>query len=130
MCPLIDVSDVLGAIYDPREGHLDPYGATHAYAKAAVKQGATVLRHTRVLELKPTGRGSWQVVTDQGNIEAEHVVNAAGLWAREVGHMVGARLPLIPMEHHYLLTDVIPELVQSKSEIPLVLDLDAEIFFW
>jgi len=128
MCPLIDVSDVLGAIYDPREGHLDPYGATHAYAKAAVKQGATVLRHTRVLELNPTGRGSWQVVTDQGNIEAEHVVNAAGLWAREVGHMVGARLPLIPMEHHYLLTDDIPELVQAKSEIPLVLDLDAEIY--
>ena len=128
LCPLVDVSDVLGAIYDPREGHLDPYGATHAYAKAAVRQGATIYRHTRVLELNPTGRGSWQVVTDKGNIEAEHVVNAAGLWAREVGHMVGVRLPLIPMEHHYLLTEDLPELVKAAREIPLVLDLDAEIY--
>ncbi len=128
LCPLIDASGVLGGVYDPREGHLDPYGATHAYAKAAVKQGATVYRHTRVLELNPTERGTWQVVTDQGNIEAEHVVNAAGLWAREVGYMVGARLPLIPMEHHYLLTDDLPELAQSGREIPLVLDLDGEIY--
>lgn len=128
LCPLIDVSEVLGAIYDPREGHLDPYGATHAYAKAAVAQGATIYRRTRVVELNPTGRGTWQVVTDKGNIEAEHVVNAAGLWAREVGNMVGARLPLIPMEHHYLLTEDLPELADAPRELPLVLDLDAEIY--
>jgi dimethylglycine dehydrogenase len=128
LCPLLDVSGVLGAVYDPREGHLDPYGATHAYAKAAVAQGATIYRQTRVVELNPTGAGSWQVVTDRGNIEAEHVVNAAGLWAREVGYMAGISLPLIPMEHHYLLTDDLPELLQSTREIPLVLDLDAEIY--
>src|SRR6185437_10520009 len=98
----LDTSHVLGAVYDPMEGHLDPYGATLAFAKAASLQGAEIYRHTRVLELALTGRGSWHVVTEAGTIEAEHVVNAAGLWAREVGKMVGVRLPVIAMEHHYL----------------------------
>lgn len=128
MCPLIDVSEILGAVYDPREGHLDPSGATHAYAKAARMKGAEIYRHTRVLELNPTGKGTWQVVTDKGTIEAEHVVNAAGLWAREVGALVGVQLPLVPMEHHYLLTEDLPELTALSREIPLMLDLDAEIY--
>jgi dimethylglycine dehydrogenase len=128
MCPLIDVKDVLGAVYDPLEGHLDPSGATHAYAKAARLKGAEIYRHTRVLELKPTGKGTWLVVTDKGTIEAEHVVNAAGLWAREVGAMVGVQLPLVPMEHHYLLTEDLPELKALSHEIPLMLDLDGEIY--
>ncbi|MCP3732728.1 FAD-dependent oxidoreductase [Sphingomonas sp. MG17] len=129
LCPLVDTTDVLGALYDRNEGHVDPSGATHAYAKAARMAGAEIYRHTRVVDLKPTGRGSWHVVTDQGTIEAEHVVNAAGLWAREMGAMVGIDLPLIPMEHHYLLTDDIPEVMAlGKDELPLILDLDAEIY--
>ena len=104
-CPLMDVSDVFGALYDPMEGYLDPYSATIAFAKAARAQGAEIYRHTRVVALAPTGRGSWHVSTDRGTIEAEHVVNAAGLWAREVGRMVGVQLPLVPMEHHYLITE-------------------------
>lgn len=128
LCPLIDVSEVLGGIYDPHEGHLDPYGTTLAYAKAAMLAGAEIYRHTRVMEINPTGRGSWQVVTSAGNIEAEHVVNAAGLWAREVGRMVGVQLPLVPMEHHYLITEDLAELKQLEREIPLVLDLDGEIY--
>ncbi|MEV4933992.1 GcvT family protein [Sphingobium sp. LMA1-1-1.1] len=128
MCPLIDVADVYGAIYDPHEGHVDPSGATHAYAKAARANGAQIYRHTRVMDLQPTGRGSWRVITDQGEIEAEHVVNAAGLWAREMGNMVGARLPLVPMEHHYLVTEDIPEVLAQEKELPLILDLDAEIY--
>jgi dimethylglycine dehydrogenase len=110
------------------EGHLDPSGATHAYAKAARLKGAEIYRHTRVLELVPISDGSWHVVTDAGTIHAEHVVNAAGLWAREVGQMAGVQLPLIPMEHHYLLTDDLPELQHLENEIPLVLDLDGEIY--
>src|SRR5690606_22270786 len=86
LCPLIDSSGVLGAIYDPKEGHLDPYGATHAFAKAAIRQGAQIYRNTRVVELVPASDGSWHVTTDAGTIIAEHVVNAAGLWAREVGN--------------------------------------------
>ncbi|WP_374598050.1 FAD-dependent oxidoreductase [Sphingosinicella sp.] len=128
LCPLVDVTDVLGAVYDPHEGHVDPSGATYAYAKAARNAGATVQRHTRVMDLRPTGRGTWRIITDTGEIEAEHVVNAGGLWAREVGQMVGVNLPLIPMEHHYLLTDDIPEIAALERELTLILDLDAEIY--
>jgi len=127
-CPLMDVGDVHGALYDPMEGYLDPYSATMAYAKAARAQGAEIYRHTRVTGLEPTGRGSWRVSTDGGAIEAEHVVNAAGLWAREVGRMVGIHLPLVPMEHHYLITEDLPELKSMKTELPLVVDLDGEMY--
>lgn len=128
LCPIIDTSHVLGAIYDPREGHLDPYGATQAYAKAARLKGAEVYRHTRVIEIVPSGKGTWHVVTDQGTLECEHVVNAAGLWAREVGHMVDIELPLVPMEHHYLITEDLSELKERTLEIPGILDLDGEIY--
>jgi dimethylglycine dehydrogenase len=128
LCPLIDTSDIYGALYDPKEGHLDPSGATHAYAKVARNQGAEIYRHTSVLAIEQIQNGVWRVITDKGAIETQHVVNAAGLWAREVGHMVGVRLPLIPMEHHYLLTEDIPELLTLPGEIPLILDLDAEIY--
>jgi dimethylglycine dehydrogenase len=127
LCPLMDTTGVLGAVYDPMEGHLDPYGATHAYAKAARIQGAEIYRQTRVIEITPT-HGGWNVVTESGTIQTEHVVNAAGLWAREVGQMVGVQLPLVPMEHHYLLTEDLAELRDAPREIPLVLDLDAEIY--
>jgi dimethylglycine dehydrogenase len=128
LCPIMDVSQVRGAIFAPDEGHLDPYGATHAYAKAARVNGAEIYRHTRVVEIVPSGKGTWQVVTDQGTIEAEHVVNAAGLWAREVGHMVHVELPLVAMEHHYLITEDLPELQQLPRELPGILDLDGEIY--
>lgn len=128
LCPLMDTKDVLGAIYDPTEGHLDPSGATHAYAMAACRQGAQVYRQTRVTQISPKRSGTWLVTTDKGTIEAEHVVNAAGLWAREVGQMVGIDLPVVAMEHHYLLTEDLPELKCAAREIPLVLDLDGEIY--
>lgn len=128
LCPIMDTSRVRGAIYAPDDGHLDPYGATQAYAKAACLGGAEVYRHTRVLEIVPLGPRGWRVVTDKGSIECEHVVNAAGLWAREVGWMAGVELPLVPMEHHYLITDDVPELKQSTRELPFVLDLDGEIY--
>lgn len=128
LCPILDVTNVFGAIFDPMEGHLDPSGATHAFAKAARLQGAEIYRHSRVVEILPTTSGSWRVVTESGAIETEHVVNAGGLWAREVGAMVGVDLPVVAMEHHYLLTEDLPELRQLEREIPLVLDLDGEIY--
>jgi dimethylglycine dehydrogenase len=128
LCPILDTSGIIGAIYDPMEGHLDPSGATHAFAKAARLQGAEIYRHTRVTAITPTGNGTWRVVTESGVIEAEHVVNAGGLWARQVGHMVGIQLPIVAMEHHYLLTEDLPELKTLNREIPLVLDLDGEIY--
>ncbi|MBA3519806.1 MAG: FAD-binding oxidoreductase, partial [Rhizobiales bacterium] len=89
LVPLIDEKYFVGAMWDPIEGHLDPYGTTHAYAKSARIAGAEIVLHNRVTELVQNEDGSWNVVTEQGTIRAEHVVNAGGLWAREVGRMVG-----------------------------------------
>jgi len=128
LCPLMDVSEVIGALYDSMEGHLDPYGATHAFAKSARLNGAEIYRHTKVNELSSNADGTWNVVTDKGTIVANHVVNAGGLWAREVGQMAGVDLPVVAMEHHYLLTDDLPEIERAKREMPLILDLDGEIY--
>jgi dimethylglycine dehydrogenase len=128
LCPIMDVSRLLGGIYDPREGHLDPFGATHAFAKAARLKGAEIYRHTRVESIRRSAKDTWLVNTNQGAIECEHVVNAGGLWAREVGHMVGVDLPLVPMEHHYLISGNLPELEQMQKEVPGILDLDGEIY--
>lgn len=115
--PLIDTSYFIGALWRADGGHCDPSGTTHAYVKAARILGASVERFTRVLSLLQRSDGSWDVVTDKGSVHAEHVVNCAGLWAREIGHMVGIELPVLAMEHHYLLTEDIPELQGRDTEI-------------
>jgi dimethylglycine dehydrogenase len=124
VCPIADVSGIYGGLYDPNEGHLDAYGVTHAYALAARKRGAEVILRNRVLELHPRPDGSWDVVTEQGTVIAEHVVNAAGLWAKRVGLMAGVDLPVTPMEHHYLVTETIPEVAALDFELPLTVDLE------
>ena len=132
MFPLLDPSQFVGGMYDPIEGHLDPSGTTHAYAKAARVGGAEIYRHTRVTDLKPRPDGSWDVITEKGNLIAEHVVNAGGLWAREVGRMVGLELPVLAMEHMYILTDEIPEIVayneESGKELIHIIDFGGEIY--
>jgi dimethylglycine dehydrogenase len=125
--PLMDKSHFKGAMYDPIEGHVDPYGVTHAYAKSAQIGGAEIVRHTRVTDLKSRADGSWDVITDHGNVHAEHVVNAAGLWAREVGRMVGLELPILAMEHQYLITGDMPELVGQKEQLHAI-DFEGEIY--
>ena len=124
MCPIVDVNGVLGGLYDSNEGHLDPYGTTHAYAGAAKKRGADVILRNRVLDLKARADGGWDVLTEQGTIVAEHVVNAAGLWAKQVGRMAGVELPVTPMEHHYFVTEDIPEVAALDKELGLAVDLD------
>ncbi len=126
MVPLIDKSQFIGALWDPVEGHVDPYGVTHAYAKAARMGGAEVYLKTKVESLSQRPDGSWDVVTNQGHLVAEHVVNCGGLWAREVGRMVGLELPVLAMEHQYLITDDIDGL--PEQELPGVIDFDAEIY--
>jgi dimethylglycine dehydrogenase len=132
MMPLIDESYFVGALWDPIEGHLDPYGTTHAYAKSARLGGAEIHLHNRVTELIQNADGSWNVVTEKGTIHAEHVVNAGGLWAREIGRMVGLELPVLAMEHHYILTEDMPEIAEiNKStgkEIIHVIDFAGEIY--
>jgi dimethylglycine dehydrogenase len=125
--PLMDKRYFVGALYDPIEGHVDPAGVTNAYAKAARVQGAEVYRFTRVTELVQR-RGGWDVVTDKGTIRAEHVVNAGGLWAREVGRMVGLELPVLAMQHQYLITEEIPEVKASAKEMLHVIDFEGEIY--
>ena len=102
LSPITNTDGVLAALYDPLDGHLDPSGTTHAYAKAARMAGAEIELRCPVLATTPRPDGSWDVVTEMGTIHAEHVVNAAGLWAREVGALAGLYLPLHPMEHQYL----------------------------
>jgi dimethylglycine dehydrogenase len=124
ICPIADVTGVLGGLYDSNEGHLDPYGATHAYAGAAKKRGAEVILRNRVIELHRRSNGGWNVVTEQGTITTDHIVNAAGLWAKRVGLMAGVDLPVTPMEHHYLLTEDVPEVARLGGEIGVAVDLD------
>ena len=126
--PLIDTSHFIGALWRADGGHCDPSGTTHAYVKAARALGASVERFTRVSALKPRADGSWDVVTDKGTVHAEHVVNCAGLWAREVGQMVGINLPVLAMEHHYQLTEDLPELKGRDREIVNTTDYSGEIY--
>ena len=125
---IVNVEGVLGALYDPLDGHLDPSGTTHAYARAARMGGAEIVQHTRVLETNPRRDGTWDVVTEKGTIHAGHVVNAGGLWAREVGAMAGVYLPLLPMAHQYLVTDEIPEIYNRDKEFPHVMDPGGESY--
>jgi dimethylglycine dehydrogenase len=125
--PLMEEQHFVGAMYDPIEGHVDPYGVTHAYAKSATIAGAEIVRHTRVVDLQPRPDGSWDVITDHGNVHAEHVVNAGGLWAREVGRMVGLELPILAMEHQYLITEQIPALKGQKEQLHCI-DFEGEIY--
>ena len=125
--PLLEEKHFVGAMFDPIEGHVDPYGVTHAYAKSAQLAGAEVVRRTRVVDLKSRSDGTWDVITDHGNVHAEHVVNAGGLWAREVGRMVGLELPILAMEHQYLITEQIPALKGQKEQLHCI-DFEGEIY--
>ena len=128
LSPITNTRGVIGALYDPLDGHLDPSGTTQAYAKGARMQGAEIVLRNPVRELRPRPDGSWDVVTVQGVVNAEHVVNAAGLWAREVGAMAGVFLPCHPMEHQYLVTGDIPEVCERDTELPHCMDPAGESY--
>ena len=126
--PLIDTRYFIGALWRADGGHCDPSGTTQAYVKAARLLGAAVERFTRVQSLRQRADGSWDVITNQGTVHAEHVINCAGLWARELGRMVGVELPVLAMEHHYLITEDIPELAGREREIVNTTDYAGEIY--
>ena len=131
IAPITNTEGVIGGLYDPLDGHLDPSGTTHAYAKAARMGGATIETHCMVQETNQRPDGTWDVVTNKGTIHAEHIVNAGGLWAREVGAMAGVYMPLHPMEHQYLVTENIPmieEMIDSGIEHPHVMDPAGESY--
>ncbi|WP_415404807.1 GcvT family protein [Tateyamaria sp. SN3-11] len=121
--PIMSGDGLLGGMWADREGYIDTTGTVHAYATAAKKRGATVIEHNRVLELNQTLQG-WEVVTEKGTISCEHVVNAGGLWAKQVGRMAGIELPVSPLNHHYLISDSIPALEKLDFEVPMTVDLE------
>ena len=126
--PILDLDGVRAVLFDPAGGHVDPSGVTQAFAAGARLHGAEIQRQCPVMETNPRADGSWEVVTEQGTLIAEHIVNAAGLWAREVAALAGAWLPLMPVEHHYFVTENIPVLEQLDHEIPMIGDADAEFY--
>jgi dimethylglycine dehydrogenase len=131
--PLLDPQYFVGALYDPVEGHVDPSGVTRAYTKSAQLAGAEVYQHTPVTGLSQRPDGTWDVALENGeSIHTEHVVNCGGLWAREVGRMVGIELPVLAMEHHYLITEDMPEVAanvaKTGGEMPMALDFKGEIY--
>ena len=121
--PIMSTEGLLGGMWADREGYLDTTGTVHAYAKAARKRGAEYFEHTKVESLEQTKDG-WRVQTDKGTVTCEHVVNAGGLWAKQIGRMAGIELPVSPLKHHYLISDTIEELENLDFEVPMTVDLE------
>ena len=121
--PIMSTEGLLGGMWADREGYLDTTGTVKAYAAAARKQGAEYYENTKVESLSQKKEG-WQIITNKGVINCEHVVNAAGLWAKQVGRMAGIELPVSPLKHHYLISDSIPEIEKLDFEVPMTVDLE------
>ncbi|MBT4896788.1 MAG: FAD-dependent oxidoreductase [Rhodobacteraceae bacterium] len=131
IAPVTNTGGIIGGLYDPLDGHLDPSGTTHAYAKAARMGGAHIETHCKVLSTTQRADGTWDLVTDKGSVHAEHIVNAAGLWAREVGAMAGVYFPLLPMEHQYIVTEDVAQIaamIDAGGEHPHVMDPAGESY--
>jgi len=126
--PLVDFDRVRCIMYEPDGGNVDPSGVTHAYAKGARQMGAEILRFTAVTGTDQQPDGNWVVRTDKGDIRTPWVINAAGLWAREVAAMAGVELPLIPTEHQYFVTETMGEIASMDRRLPSVADRDGEYY--
>ncbi len=122
--PFIGLDDLAGALWDPYDGDIDPAQLTQALAKGARDLGARIRRFTRVTGLARTPGGEWKVTTDQGEVTAEVVVNAAGYRAGEIMALLGRHLPIVSLQHQYLVTDDVPELVAHGARLPLMRDPD------
>jgi dimethylglycine dehydrogenase len=120
--PFLTTANVMAAAWTRDDGHGDPSGLCNALAKAARDLGATVMRHNRVVDIRPRPGGEWEVITEKGTIVADMVVNAAGCYAREVAAMVGADAPITNMQHHYVVTHPIKAFLERSEEIPVMRD--------
>lgn len=151
LLPIIDPDQFVGAMLDHEHGHVDPSGVTYAYARAATAAGAQIRRHTWARRIERTPDGAWRIGlydTSRGDlagnsaaarddgcddwIEANHVVNAGGLWAREVGRMVGVELPVLAMEHTYVITEPLDAVISHNeatgAELMGSIDFGGEIY--
>ena len=114
--PLCDTEGLVGGIFHPEDGYIQPADLTQALAKGARARGATIYRNTAVLNIEQATSGGWVVETDKGSVTCDHVISATGNYARKTGEMVGLDVPVIPVEHQYLVTEPHPALRQRKQE--------------
>ena len=127
--PLAQFDDVRCIMFEPDGGNVDPSGVTHAYAAGARLLGAEIERFCPVTGTEAQPDGSWIVRTEKGDIHTQWVVNAAGLWGREVAAMAGLSLPLQPTEHQYFVTEAIDEVATLGRRLPSIADRDGEYYF-
>ncbi|MBC6438387.1 MAG: GcvT family protein [Rhodobacteraceae bacterium] len=120
--PFYNLDGVLGALHTPDDGHVDPTNVTMAMAAGARARGVRILRHCRATNITRAGTGEWVVETEQGTITCEHVVNAGGTYARQMGEWSGLQLPMTSMTHHYFVTDDVPEFRELDTELPVIRD--------
>ena len=130
--PLCNTDGLIGALYHPDDGHVAPADVTQALAIGARAGGAEINRGTKVMGIDAGANGAWRVRTDKGDIACETIVTATGSWAREVGALVGLDLPVIPVEHQYIVTDAIPALEERAAaglpELAVLRESDASYY--
>jgi dimethylglycine dehydrogenase len=114
--PLCNIDGLVGGIYHPDDGYIQPADLTQALAKGARNRGATIYRNTAVVAIEQASSGGWVVSTEQGSITCDHVISATGNYARQTAAMVGLDIPVIPVEHQYIVTEPHPELKQRKAD--------------
>ncbi len=120
--PFYNLDGVLGALHTPDDGHVDPTNVTMAMAAGARAKGVRIVRNCRATNITQIDTGEWLVETEQGNILCEHVVNAGGTYARQMGEWSGLQLPMTSMTHHYFVTDEVPEFRDLETELPVIRD--------
>ncbi len=120
--PFYNLDGILCALHTPDDGHVDPSGATQAFAVGARNLGVRLIRRCRAVNLSREANGEWCVETESGNIRCEHVVNAAGTYARQIGEWNSLQLPMTSMTHHYFVTDPVEQFVELDNELPVVRD--------
>ena len=120
--PFYNFDDARIIVSTPEDGHVDPSSVALPLSQLARANGATISRFNRVLEINSLPSGEWEVVTEQGTVIAEHVVNAGGCFAPEVAAMVGVQLPIVNLEHQYLVTDNHPQIEALDFELPVTRD--------
>ncbi len=114
--PLCNVDDIVGAIRHPEDGYIQPADLTQALAKGALNMGATIHQQTKVTGIKQNKDETWTVTTDKGEVTCEHVVSCTGNFARQTGEMVGLDVPVIPVEHQFIVTEAHPEIQKRKAD--------------
>ena len=127
--PLVSTENLIGAIQHPEDGYIQPADLTQAFAKGARDKGAKIEINTNVISIKRSSNDTWIVETDKGHIECEHVISCSGNFARKTGKMVGLDLPVIPVEHQYIVTEQHPLIKERKDknlpELGVLRDSDA-----